>query len=273
MGRFPLLCGMDCYFLDAFGNVALTAPRKPATAFVHMLQTHAETRHLLQTGRQHALAREEPSDDHQSGFHELTYRLHVEDETIGYLLLSACRGGDQDFEHTRNAWTRLARQGSRLSWARWSKNWQALLTLTADQQAAWQQTLALYAQHALHQLQHELNPEPQRFPALVRQSLQRIRTRYTSPLHLKDVAHELQVSAEHLSRLFHQSTGLRFREYLAETRIAAACEALTNNNQPIAQIAHDVGFATLSRFNRCFRDHRDMTPRDWRRRALNRPIS
>ena len=31
--------------------------------------------------------------------------------------------------------------------------------------------------------------------------------------------------------------------------------------------ALESGFATLSRFNRCFKEHRNMTPRDWRKRT------
>ncbi|MCF7838512.1 MAG: AraC family transcriptional regulator [Candidatus Marinimicrobia bacterium] len=266
MARFPLLCGMDCYFLDSLGNVSLTAPRQPANPFIRLLHTQEETRRLLQKNRQ-ALLAGDVAEVNDGGYHELVYRLTLETETIGYLMLSAARGDDRDRQATRQTWVRLAGQGSGISWSAWSKCWLTLPEQTAEQREAWRHTLALYAHEALRQLETDLHPEPQTLPALVRRACVHIRQRHTGPLHLKAVARELGVSAEHLSRLFHQSTGLRFREYLAETRVETACEALVHSARPIAEIAHEAGFATLSRFNRCFRTHRDMTPRDWRKRS------
>ncbi|NCC50753.1 MAG: AraC family transcriptional regulator [Spartobacteria bacterium] len=266
MSRFPLLCGMDCYFLDPLGNVSLTVPRQPMNPFIHLLQTQSETQHLLQRNRQ-ALLAGEAADVNNCGYHELVYRLFLETETIGYLMLSACRGDERDRQAARQAWTRLASRGSRISWNLWSKHWTSLPVQTAEQREAWCQTLALYAHEAMRQLETDLHPEPQTLPSLVRRTCELINHQHKETLHLKDVADTLGVSAEHLSRLFHQSTGLRFREYLAETRVETACKALENSDRPISEIAHDSGFATLSRFNNCFRNHRDMTPRDWRKRA------
>lgn len=266
MSRFPLLCGMDCYFLDALGNVSLTAPRQPTNPFIRLLQTQEETQRLLQMNRQ-ALLAGEVADLPDSGYHELVYRLTLKSETIGFLMLSAFREDDRDRQAIRQTWVQLASQGSSLSWSLWSKQWASLPEWTPEQREAWRQTLALYAQDVLRQLETALHPEPQTLPTLVRLTCEQVRKRYTDALHLKDVAKDLGVSAEHLSRLFHQSTGLRFREYVAETRIEAACEALAASDRSISEIAHQSGFATLSRFNQCFRNHRDMTPREFRKRA------
>jgi len=264
MSRFPLLCGMDCYFLDALGNVVLTAPRRPACSFILLLQKQDETRQLLEKKRQALLAGEECATS-RSGYYELVHRLSLGSETIGYLMLSACRGGDEDREAVRQTWTQLAGRGSTVSWGLWAKSWSALPEQSPEQREAWRQTLALYAQEAIRQLEPGLHSEVQILPVLVRQACAHIRDHHVEALHLKEVARSLKVSAEHLSRLFHKSTGLRFREYLAETRIETACRALENSDRLVADIAHDSGFATLSRFNRCFKEHRSMTPREWRK--------
>lgn len=269
MDRFPLLCGMDCYFLDSLGNVSLTVPRQPANPFIRLLQSQEETRRLLQGNRQAWLAGGIGAV-HEGGYHELVYRIALETETIGYLMLSACRGPDQDRPAARQAWVRLASQGSEISWAQWSTCWMALPELTPEQREAWRQTMALFARDAMRQVETDLHPESQNLPPLVWRACEQIRKHHATRLRLKDVARALGVSAEHLSRLFHQSTGLRFREYLAETRVESACSALQDTERPISGIAHDSGFATLSRFNRCFREHRDMTPRDWRKRSRRR---
>jgi AraC-like DNA-binding protein len=267
MARFPLLCGMDCYFLDGLGNISLTAPDPPANPFIRLLQSQEKTRRLLLKNRQALLAGDLPGTAH-GGYHELVYRLALKTETVGYLMLSACRGHEYDLEDTRRTWERLTGDGLEISWNVWMRNWKLLPELRAEQREAWWQTLALYAHDALRQLETDPQLEPRVLPVLVRRACEQIRDRHAGPLHLKDVADELGVSAEHLSRLFHRSTGLRFREYLAEARVQTVCEALQNSGRPIAEIAHDSGFSTLSRFNRCFREHRDMTPREWRKRAL-----
>ena len=268
MNRFPLLCGMDCYFLDALGNIALTAPRQPANSFILLMQKHDDTRHLLEKNRQ-ALLAGEGTDTGEHGYYELVHRLFLESETIGYLMLSACRG-DEGREAARATWARLARRGSAVSWNLWSKHWAALSAQSREQREAWRQTLALYARDAVQQLESHLHPEPHALPVIVRRACALIQDHHTEPLHLKNLACELGISSEHLSRLFHQSTGLRFREYLAETRVETACKALEQSDRPIAEIAHASGFTTLSRFNRCFKEHRSMTPRDWRKRIVRR---
>lgn len=60
-----------------------------------------------------------------SGYHEVAYRLSLEAETIGYLMLSACRDGDHDCEATRQTWIHLAARGAKISWSLWSSHWQA----------------------------------------------------------------------------------------------------------------------------------------------------
>ena len=266
MARFPLLCGMDCYFLDALGNVSMTEPRQSTNPFIHILQKHDETRHLFQRNRQ-ALLAGEGSSMHNGGYHELVHPIRLQTETIGYLMLSACRGGSGDREASRQTWGRLASQGSGISWSLWSRHWLALPEQTAEQREAWRQTLALCANDAMRQLESGLHPESLVLPSLVLRTCEYIRAHHADSVHLKDIADEFGVSAEHLSRLFHRNTGLRFREYLAETRVETACDALESSNRPISEIAYDSGFNTLSRFNRCFKDHRGMTPRDWRKRA------
>jgi AraC-like DNA-binding protein len=263
--RLPLLCGMDCYFLDALGNVAQTAPRRPSSPFVRLLQKEDQTRRMLEINRQALLAGDHSAMS-ECGYHELVHRIAVEEETIGYIMLSACRGGDEDRRASRATWTQLVRRGAMISWSLWLEHWSALPEQTPEQRAAWRQTMALYAVDAMRRLEADLHPEQSALPNLVRRACSHIHDHHTEILRLKDVAHTLGVSAEHLSRLFHQSTGLRFREYLAETRVGVACQALEQSDLPIAEIAHNSGFSTLSRFNSCFKQHRGMTPRDWRKR-------
>lgn len=268
MQRLHAISGMDILLLDDLGRVRLAVPRQPSVPFVQLLRSYAETEVRFQEMRQAILA---GRSTHQLGYHEMVHTILAEDEIVGYLLLSGYRSADYDnidYTHTREVWRWLARAGRPVRWADWSRTWSALPAFTKEQAAAWRATQALFMRHVLARLEKmDTDQEVADWPKLVQDACQRIRAAFDTPIRMQAVAIELGVCPEHLSRTFHAATGMRFAEYLAETRIGAACEALRTTDEPIAQIAHRCGFSTISRFNRCFKSHREVTPRAWRKRA------
>ena len=61
------------------------------------------------------------------------------------------------------------------------------------------------------------------------------------------------ISPSHLSRLFHQSTGLNYQEYVRRFRLEQACKLLTTTNQSVTAIAFESGFQSISQFHRSFK--------------------
>ncbi|MDA1373038.1 MAG: helix-turn-helix domain-containing protein [Proteobacteria bacterium] len=86
------------------------------------------------------------------------------------------------------------------------------------------------------------------------------------------LARELKVPEHVLRRLINQHLGFRnFRDYLNRYRLQEAAARLvdpTEERLPILSIALDVGFASITPFNRAFRVHYQITPSEFRRRAL-----
>ena len=66
------------------------------------------------------------------------------------------------------------------------------------------------------------------------------------------------------SRFFKQSTGRTTTDYIAELRVGMACRLLTATEESILSISVQSGFNNLSNFNRRFRQHRNLTPREYR---------
>lgn len=66
-----------------------------------------------------------------------------------------------------------------------------------------------------------------------------------------------------------------FNEYINELRIGEAADRLANEPEtPITNIALDVGYRTMSSFNRAFRNIHDSTPSEYReQRGRPRPAS
>jgi AraC-like DNA-binding protein len=268
MQQLHAISGMDVLLIDDLGSVRRAVPRQPSVPFVQVLRSNPETEIRFREMRQASLAGHATQS---LGYHEIVYAISAEHEIAGYLVLSGYRSADHDemdLRYTREIWRRLARAGLPVRWADWWKTWSALPALAKEQEAAWRATLSLYMRQVLARLEKaDTQVDATDWPPLVQEACRRIRDGFDAPLRMQAVAADLGVCPEHLSRTFHQATGMRFGEYLAETRIGAACEALSQTTEPIAHIAHRCGFSTISRFNRCFKKHRDTTPRAWRKRA------
>jgi AraC-like DNA-binding protein len=81
---------------------------------------------------------------------------------------------------------------------------------------------------------------------------------------IKDVARELGVSREHLSRCFHRRLGMSPRQFCFEQRVRRACFLLKNTDTPIKNIALQLGYSDYANFMHAFRQIMKMTPSDFR---------
>ncbi|MBT4090803.1 MAG: AraC family transcriptional regulator [Deltaproteobacteria bacterium] len=91
-----------------------------------------------------------------------------------------------------------------------------------------------------------------------------------SDLTLPVLAEELNFSTHHLSQVINERTGQSFYDYINSRRIATAKEQLLNpknDHLGIAAIGFDVGFNSLSVFNKAFKKHARMTPSQYRNKA------
>jgi len=90
---------------------------------------------------------------------------------------------------------------------------------------------------------------------------------YAGPADASAWARRCQMSVTHFRRLFRLALGKSPHQYLIELRTGMAASRLQTGNAKIVDIAHDAGFATLSSFNRSFRQVMGVTPRAWRRQG------
>ena len=114
------------------------------------------------------------------------------------------------------------------------------------------------------------SPDPQRpgrdssgFAALS-PALTRITNRYFEDFSIRELAAECSLSETHFRRLFRQTMGCPPLQYLHQVRLRMAKALLRSTRLPIAQIAQEVGFSSLSSFNRQFQQDSGLSPRQWR---------
>ena len=84
--------------------------------------------------------------------------------------------------------------------------------------------------------------------------------------HYAEALRVCSFSASHFMRWFRQMTGQSFIAFLNEYRLNAAAEALQTTDETILTIASRCGFENLSYFNRAFKAHFGMTPREYRKK-------
>ncbi len=87
-------------------------------------------------------------------------------------------------------------------------------------------------------------------------------------LHLRDVAQHAHMSPSYFCKLFHRSVGLVFTEYVSRQRIERARLRLLDRHVRVSEIAFEVGFQSLSQFNRMFKRVTGWCPTDYRERLV-----
>ncbi len=91
-----------------------------------------------------------------------------------------------------------------------------------------------------------------------------IRDHSDDELSLSAVAHVVNMSATYFSEKFKEMTGINFVEYVARTRVEKARNLLLNPNRRVCEVAFEVGFQSLSQFNRMFKKVVGEAPREYR---------
>ncbi len=100
---------------------------------------------------------------------------------------------------------------------------------------------------------------------LVYRTVSYIAEHYTEEdLTLTKVAHDLFISPFALSRIFSGTFHMNFNKYLNITRLEYVRYLLEYTDQSITEAYENAGFGSQRTFNRAFREHFHMTPKEYR---------
>jgi AraC-like DNA-binding protein len=72
------------------------------------------------------------------------------------------------------------------------------------------------------------------------------------------------MSATYFGEKFKELIGINFIEYVTRTRVGGACNLLHDPNRRVSEVAFEVGFQSLSQFNRAFRKITGKSPSNYR---------
>jgi len=92
-----------------------------------------------------------------------------------------------------------------------------------------------------------------------------VREQYANAgLNVQGIALKLGCSADYLSHLFHTETQERLTHYIQRIRVNGALIALETTALNISEIAYSSGFADPAYFARVFKQHKGLTPQEYR---------
>lgn len=94
---------------------------------------------------------------------------------------------------------------------------------------------------------------------------------YTEAVSISDLSAHCCVSESHFRRLFKQIIGVSPLEYIQHYRIQQACHQIYLGRDPLNLIARQVGYRSLSSFNRQFQQYLHISPTQYRREHLLLP--
>ena len=203
------------------------------------------------------------------GLTETAVPIKLGEQTIGYLRIGQVLRDMPAKTDTTKVSRELERCGVRFS-GEIRKAWERNPLIPSEKYNATVRLLAFFADQ-LSALSNQLLTEKNNSePPLVLKAREYIDKHKNEELSLADVAKTAGASVFHFCKVFHKATGLTFTDYVARIRLEDARTRLLNPNLRISEIAYDVGFQSLTQFNRTFKRVFGQSPSEFRARLSSR---
>ncbi len=101
-------------------------------------------------------------------------------------------------------------------------------------------------------------------PPVIAKARAYIQEHQTEELNLSQVAKAVNMSSYYFCKMFKRVTGINFTDYVARVRIEKSKNLLLNPNLRVSEIAFEVGFQSLTHFNRVFKKIVGESPTEYR---------
>jgi AraC-like DNA-binding protein len=203
------------------------------------------------------------------GLTETAVPIKLGQRTIGYLRIGQVLRHTPAKSDATKVSRELARNGVRFT-GEIRKAWKKNPFIPSEKYNAIVRLLTFFADQ-LSALSNQLVTEKNNAePPLVLKARDYIDKHKMEELSLADVAKAAGASVFHFCKVFHKSTGLKFTDYVARVRLEDARTRLLNPNLRISEIAYDVGFQSLTQFNRTFKRVFGQSPSDFRAHLSSR---
>jgi AraC-like DNA-binding protein len=130
--------------------------------------------------------------------------------------------------------------------------------------------LSIFAQH-LSMLSNQVVVQQENSePPVITRAKEFIHEHQAEEIRLAQVAKAVNTSTFYFCKMFKKVTGINFTDYLSRVRIEKSKNLLLNPNLRVSEIAFEVGFQSLTHFNRVFKKILGQSPTEYRTQLLGR---
>lgn len=102
----------------------------------------------------------------------------------------------------------------------------------------------------------------------LRKAITYIQKHYKEKITLEDIAENVHISIRECNRMFNKYLKISPINYLQSVRLQKATAMLTDQNKSIVEVALENGYTSSSYFGKIFKEHHNITPKEYRDRLL-----
>jgi AraC-like DNA-binding protein len=197
------------------------------------------------------------------GLTETAIPVKLGTETIGYLRIGQVLRRSPTASDTRKIAKKVESHGLKFD-SSLRKAWENNPLIPPDKYLATVRLLSFFGEQLSALINQIMVEKQNEEPPLVQRARTYIDQHKSEPLPLSAVAQAAGASVFHFCKVFRKSTGLKFTDYVARVRLEEARIQLLNPNRRVSEIAYDVGFQSLTQFNRMFKRVFGESPTEFR---------
>ena len=206
----------------------------------------------------------------QAGLLDTAVPVRLGDRLIGYLQTGQLLGRKPTARQFDRAAKLVASWGVDVDRDVLRRAYYSTKVMTARQQESVVKMLVIFAQHLAMLGNQIFIQQKNAEPPIIRRAKEYIYEHHTEELSLARAAKAVNMSTFYFCKMFKKVTDINFTDYLSRVRIEKAKNLLLNPNLRVSEIAFEVGFQSLTHFNRVFKKLLGQSPTEYRAQLLAR---
>lgn len=199
-----------------------------------------------------------------AGLYDTAVPVRLGDRLLGFLQTGQVFRKKPSRSQIERTMSLLLEWGLNVNPADAERNYKATRVISPKQHEAVVQLLAIFAQHLSMVCNQIVVQHANAEPPVIKRAKDFIQAHHAEDLSLGQVAKAVNTSTFYFCKIFKKSTGINFTDYVSRVRIERARNLLLNPNLRVSEIAYEVGFQSLTHFNRVFRRIVGQSPSDYR---------
>ncbi len=198
------------------------------------------------------------------GMTEAAVPVKLGADTLGYLATGQVFTQAPTAEQFEKANRTMKKLGINVDKAEAKKAYMATRVMPRNQIASATRLLGIFAEHLSMKSNTLAVTQANSEPAAVVRAKAYIAEHLSEDITLGDLARAACTSTYYICKLFKRHVGVNFTEYVSRLRVEKAKELLARPHLRISEIAFEVGFQSLTHFNRTFRSVTGEAPTAYR---------